>query len=75
MSYNSRVPYSKVGLEMLAQAMNVTTAALYVDPSTSSMRLRDSFSVGTARVSGRPGDHGSAGLASLPMCELEEESE
>ena len=73
MQHDSRVPYSKVGLEALAQAMNITTAAMYVDPVTNSFRVRESFNQPT--VAGHPGDHSASGLSGSALMDLEEEAE
>jgi len=62
MQNDASVPYSKVGLELLAQAMNITTAAIYVSPVTNSLQLRDSFIGDGPMISGISGDHGSAGV-------------
>ena len=35
------VPYSKVGLERLASALNVNTSYLWVSPDTNAFSLRD----------------------------------
>jgi len=60
--YDGRVPYSKVGLQLLAQAMNVTTAAIWVNPVSNSFGLRESAFHSPTSVIGVDGDHGSEGV-------------
>jgi len=62
MQFEKTVPYSGVGLERLAQALNVGTAAIWVNPVTNALQLRESALTTAGPVVGHGGDHASAGL-------------
>jgi hypothetical protein len=76
MNSHSRVSYKKVGLEMLAQAMNVSTARIWAESGFSNSRLYSPEMVATLAATSKSIVEASAERsANATVLEYEEEGE